>query len=55
MADSARLKGKKILIVDDESDILDILEELLEMCDVARASTFEEAKQLMESQPLVAL
>ena len=51
MADSARLKGKKILIVDDESDILDILEELLEMCDVARASTFEEAKQLMESQP----
>jgi len=50
MSESARLKGKKILIVDDESDILDILEELLEMCEVARASTFEEAKQLMESQ-----
>lgn len=50
MSDSTRLKGKKILIVDDESDILDILEELLEMCEVARASTFEEAKKLMESQ-----
>jgi len=51
MADSTRLNGKKILIVDDESDILDILEELLEMCHVARASTFEEAQQLMESRP----
>lgn len=50
MSDIKRLNGKKILIVDDESDILDILEELLEMCDVARASTFQEAKQLMESQ-----
>ena len=48
MADTARIKGKKILIVDDESDILDILEELLEMCDVARASTFEEAQELLE-------
>ena len=51
MADSTRLNGKKVLIVDDETDILDILEELLEMCHVSRASTFEEAKQLMEFQP----
>jgi len=50
MSDSTRLKGKKILIVDDESDILDILEELLEMCQVSRASTFEEAKELMDSK-----
>jgi len=50
MSDSKRLNGKKILIVDDESDILDILEELLGMCDVVRASTFQEARQLMESQ-----
>jgi DNA-binding NtrC family response regulator len=50
MSDTMRLKGKRVLIVDDESDILDILEELLGMCQVARASTFNEAKQLMASQ-----
>jgi DNA-binding NtrC family response regulator len=50
MSDSSLLDGKKILIVDDESDVLDILEELLEMCNVARASTFDEAKELLESR-----
>ncbi|HBF42058.1 MAG TPA: response regulator [Desulfobacteraceae bacterium] len=50
MSDSSLLDGKKILIVDDEPDILDILDELLPMCDVARASTFDEAKELLESQ-----
>jgi DNA-binding response OmpR family regulator len=50
MSDTTRLEGKRILIVDDESDILDILEELLGMCQVARASTFEEAKRLLASQ-----
>jgi len=50
MSDSALLDGKRILIVDDESDILDILEELLEMCETVRASNFDEAKTLLESQ-----
>jgi len=50
MSDSTLLDGKRILIVDDEADILDILEELLEMCDVVKASTFDEAKELLESQ-----
>jgi len=50
MSDSTLLDGKSILIVDDESDILDILEELLEMCDVERASTFDEARELLESK-----
>ena len=45
MSEHALLDGKKILIVDDEADILDMLEELLEMCDVVKASTFEEAKK----------
>ena len=45
MSEHALLDGKKILIVDDEVDILDMLEELLEMCDVVKASTFEEAKK----------
>jgi len=43
------LKGKRILIVDDEEDILDFLTELLDMCKVDRASSFEEAKKLLES------
>ena len=50
MEDSDRLNGKRILIVDDEPDILDTLEELLTMCDVSRATTFEEAKELLETQ-----
>ncbi len=43
------LKGKRILIVDDEADILEFLTELLEMCKVDRALTFEEGKKLLES------
>ena len=44
------LEGKTILIVDDEPDILEVLEELLSMCNVVKASTFKEAKELLESQ-----
>ena len=50
MSEQPLLDGKKILIVDDEADILDMLEELLEMCEVVKASTFEQAKDLLESQ-----
>ena len=42
------LDGKKILIVDDEPDVLDSLEELLSMCDVVKASSFETAKECIE-------
>lgn len=50
MADISLLKDKKVLIVDDESDILEVLEELLDMCDVVKASTFEQAKNLLEKE-----
>ena len=43
------LQGKKVLIVDDEPDILDSLTELLSICMIDRASTFEEAKSLLET------
>lgn len=43
------LRGKKILIVDDEKDILDLLLELLNMFKIDTASTFEEAKNLLEN------
>jgi DNA-binding NtrC family response regulator len=45
------LKGKRVLIVDDEVDVLDVLTHLLDMCQVDRASTFEEAKDLLEKTP----
>jgi DNA-binding NtrC family response regulator len=43
------LKGKRILIVDDEPDVLELLTELLDMCKVDPASSFEEAKNLLEN------
>ena len=42
--------GKKILIVDDEKDVLETLIELLALCKIDTASSFEEAKKLLETQ-----
>ena len=44
------LKGKRILIVDDEPDVLESLIELLDMCKIDTASSFEDGKRLMEDQ-----
>ncbi len=46
------LKGKKVLIVDDEPDVLDTLEDLLDMCEVVKAASFEEAKRHLEKTRL---
>lgn len=46
------LKGKRVLIVDDEPDVLDTLEILLPMCKVEKASSFESARGFLESGPL---
>ncbi|MBN2034482.1 MAG: response regulator [Deltaproteobacteria bacterium] len=44
------LKEKRVLIVDDEPDILDVLTELLSPCMIDRASTFEKAKELLKTE-----
>ena len=44
------LPNKRILIVDDEPDVLESLKELLPMCDVVEATNFEDAKELLETQ-----
>jgi DNA-binding NtrC family response regulator len=44
------LQGKRILIVDDEPDVLDTLEDLLSISVVTKASSFEQAKDLLERQ-----
>lgn len=47
----AILKGKWVLIVDDEEDVLDVLTQILDRCKIDRASTFEEARELLEKNP----
>ena len=44
------LDGKRILIVDDEPDVMETLEESLSMCRISKAFSFDEARQLLESQ-----
>jgi DNA-binding NtrC family response regulator len=48
--EESMLQGKKILIADDEPDILSSLEDLLSSSELVKASTFEEAKKQLETQ-----
>jgi DNA-binding NtrC family response regulator len=48
MAPDKILRGKRVLVVDDEEDILQLVTELLDMCKIDTASTYEEAKVLLE-------
>jgi DNA-binding NtrC family response regulator len=50
MADKDLLEGKRILLVDDEPDVLDSLEDLLPMCETVKASSFEAARDLLETE-----
>jgi DNA-binding NtrC family response regulator len=50
MASEDILKGKKILAVDDEPDILATLQEILEDCEVEEGTSFDSAKELLESK-----
>ena len=49
MGESSLLEDKRVLIVDDEPDVLETLEELLSMCEIVAASSFDEAQDLMET------
>jgi DNA-binding NtrC family response regulator len=41
------LKGKSVLVVDDEPDVLDTVAELLEMCDVHTAANYDSALEYL--------
>lgn len=41
------LRNKKVLVVDDEPDILESIVELLPMCEIVTVSTFSEAWELL--------
>jgi DNA-binding NtrC family response regulator len=48
MQDQDILSGKRILIVDDEPDVLETLEELLSMCLIDTAPDFETGKKFID-------
>ena len=50
MAEKKLLEGKRVLAVDDERDVLDTLIDLLPMCEMVTASSFEKARDLLESE-----
>lgn len=50
MAEKKLLKDKKILIVDDEPDVLETVASLLTMCEVTTAGTFEKGRKYLETR-----
>ncbi len=51
MDDFPWLAGKRVLLVDDEPDVLDTLEDMLPMCSVTKASHYQAAKDFLEKEP----
>ncbi|MCF6247042.1 MAG: response regulator [Desulfobacula sp.] len=49
MDNQSILENKRVLVVDDEPDILETLEELLYMCSVDTAATFQDAVALLKN------
>jgi len=50
MMNESLLDGKRILIVDDEPDVLSTLEDLLTGCDLVKADNYLDAKNLLTTQ-----
>ncbi|MCX5860785.1 MAG: response regulator [Deltaproteobacteria bacterium] len=51
MSDKEILKGKKILAVDDEQDVLSVIREELEACQLITAGDFDSARQYLKREP----
>jgi DNA-binding NtrC family response regulator len=50
MREKDYLNGKRVLVVDDEADVLETVKDLLPMCEIETASSFEEGKALLQSR-----
>ena len=48
MEDLKILEGKRILVVDDEPDVLETVLDLLDMCNIDAAPDFETAKKFLQ-------
>ena len=42
------IRGKRVLIVEDEKDVIDVLVEILDICKIDAATSFEEGKKLLK-------
>ncbi len=51
MGDLAVLKGKRVLVVDDEPDVLETVADLLDMCLVETALDFVSAEKYLQRNP----
>jgi two-component system, OmpR family, response regulator CpxR len=49
MTDHEILAGKKILAVDDEEDVLEVIEEQLTTCELITAKDYNHAKELLQT------
>ena len=47
MSEKKILEGKKLLLVDDEPDVVETIKELLDMCQVDTATDFETGEKLL--------
>ena len=47
MSETKILEGKKLLIVDDEPDVVETLKDLLDMCDIDTAADFATGEELL--------
>jgi DNA-binding response OmpR family regulator len=52
MSENSPLQDKVILTVDDEPDVLESVEELLDMCQVVKKSTYEDAVDFLKTNNL---
>lgn len=50
MEDCSLVQGKRVLLVDDEADVLEALEELLSMCEVFKVDNFEAGREYLQTQ-----
>jgi hypothetical protein len=51
MKEENLLQGERALIAGDEKNVADTLLQILSICEITTASTFEEAKTLLERKP----
>jgi CheY-like chemotaxis protein len=49
MTEYELLEGKRVLLVDDEPDVLDTLEDLLPMCETLKATNYNDARDCLET------